>query len=427
MIPGDDVLNTIYYFGGMWCVFLSGSTVLRPNYVVVWTVFVVLFTLILLPKINDSLEIPSVKNQIIMYGLYLFCCVISIVVSTDRDKSLVFTERLALAILYAIGVSSNDNNFLRQQRILELFLFFLLGVSFIELFFPEIYQSVFLPLLDGQQGYYLRIGTYGLCIQGFAVGISKNGLWMSIGFVLYLSKFVSGDRKIKNIILLLLYFIMIFCTGKRSYSLIAIVLLLWGAFLMNRGQHFGRRLAITLLLFVGLGIGAILLSKRIPAFSTSIVRSLEFLEDGDISDGRFDAYASAIASIPSNPFGIGIDVSGLHNSYLQFILELGWIGGTLSICLFISPFIMGMKRLKSVLSLGVLSEVDNRELLFSMFFQALILLAGFVALPFLWHDVIMLFMISQIAMLRKYNKYYEAITNNIGRQSINGVKSKYIK
>ena len=52
-ITGDDLINTIYYFGGMWCVFLSGSSILRPHYVILWSAFVILFTVLLLPKIND--------------------------------------------------------------------------------------------------------------------------------------------------------------------------------------------------------------------------------------------------------------------------------------------------------------------------------------------------------------------------------------
>lgn len=427
IISKDELLNTIYYFGGMWCVFLSGSSRLRPYYVIVWVIFVGLFTLMLIPQINKILEIHSVRNQTILYGLYLICCVLSIIFSINMDKSVVFSERLALAILFALGVSGNDNNYLRQQRILEVFLFFLLGVSFVELLFKDVYQEVFLPLIDGQQGYFKRGGTYGLCIQGFTIGISKNGLWMSMGIVLYLAKYVAGDRRLKNIILLSLYFFMVFCTGKRSYCLIAIVLILWGMFLMNRGEQFGMKLIKILLIVVGLGVVVVLLSKWIPALSTSIVRSLEFLEDGDISDGRFSAYADAMANIPTNPFGIGIDVSGLHNSFLQFILELGWIGGGLSIYVFISPFINGAKRIKSILLLNVLSDTDKEELIYSIFFQALIILSGFVAQPFLWHDVIMLVMISQITVLKKYHKYSDAINDSISKQLQNGMVSKYIK
>ena len=44
-----------------------------------------------------------------MYGLYLISCAFSIVLSINVNKSIVFTERLALAILFAIGITSNDN------------------------------------------------------------------------------------------------------------------------------------------------------------------------------------------------------------------------------------------------------------------------------------------------------------------------------
>ncbi|QTE71032.1 hypothetical protein JRC49_14810 [Clostridiales bacterium FE2011] len=411
----------------MWCVFLSGSSALRPYYVILWPAFVALFTVVLLPNISNSLKSTSIKNQIIMYGLYLFCCAFSIAISANNNRSIVFTERLVLAFLFAIGVSACDDNYCRQRRIIEIFLLFLLGVSFVELLFKDIYQKVFLPLLDGQQGYYLRSGTFGLCIQGFTIGISKNGLWMSIGFALYYSKIISGNRKTINKIMLLLYLVMIFCTGKRSYSLIAIVLILWGVFLMRIGEDVGRKLIKIFLIFAGLGVGVVFLSQQLPALNTSIVRSLEFLEEGDISDGRFSTYTDAIASIPANPLGIGIDVSGLHNSYMQFILELGWLGGGISLYGFVRPFIRGFSKLKKVLCLDSLSDVDKEQLLFSMLFQGLILLAAFVAHPFIWHDVIMLFMIMQISMIKIINKYYNAGVDNISNQPKSNLISKYFK
>lgn len=414
----DSTINTIFFFGGMWCVFLSGSATLRPHYVILWPVFVILFSVISVRNIINTIRTPRISNQIIFYLIYFICCLISIILSYNKQASLVFTERLLLAFLFALSISHTPKNYKIQQKIVGIFLFFLLTVSYIELFFPSFYQSVFLPLLIGQEKYSLRSGTFGLCIQGFTIGISKNGLWMIIGFALYLSKILTGNKGIKNYGLLLLFFIMVFCTGKRSYSIIAIILMLWGIMLSHVNDKLKKRIIIIPLIIVCLCVGGVLLAKYIPSLNSVVARTLEMTKDGDISDGRFELYDYAIKNLIVNPFGIGVDVTSIHNSYLQLVLELGWLGGCLSILGFVFPIITILPSLKRILSLDSITNIEKEIFLFSVFLNVIVLLSAFVATPFQWLDVIMLLIISQMVMLKTYNQYYAAVTGNNIRTNI---------
>lgn len=394
----------------MWCVFLSGSATLRPHYVILWPIFVILFSVLSVRNLINTIRTPRISNQIIFYLIYLVFCLISIVLSYNKQASLVFTERLFLAFLFALSISHNPKNYKIQQKIVGIFLFFLLTVSYIELFFPSFYQSVFLPLLIGQERYSFRGGTFGLCIQGFTNGISKNGLWMIFGFALYLSKVLTGKKGIKNYGLLLLYFFMVFCTGKRSYSIIAIILMLWGIMLSHVNDKLKKRIIIIPLIIVGLCVGGVVLARFIPSLNAVVTRTLEMTKDGDISDGRFELYEYAIKNIIINPFGIGIDVTSIHNSYLQLVLELGWLGGCLTILGFVFPIFTVLPSLKRILCLDTITDIEKEMFLFSVFLNVIVLLSAFVATPFQWHDVIMLLVISQIVMLKTYNQYYFAVT-----------------
>ena len=418
-VSTDNLVNTIFFFGGMWCVFFSGSSVLRPYYVILWPVFVIAFSIILFPKIIDTIKTPRISNQIILYFVYFLCCLVSIFISYNMQASISFTERLLLAILFSIGVSNDKKNYSTQQKIIGLFLFFLLIVSYIELFFPSVYRSYFLPLLNGQEGYYLRSGTFGMCIQGFTIGISKNGLWMTIGFALYLSKVVVGKKNVKIYGLLLLYFIMIFCTGKRSYSLISIFLMIWGISLSHANDKFKKKIMIIPIVVIGLVLGGLFLSRYIPSLNAFIVRSREMTSDGDISNGRFSLYEYAINNIAINPLGIGIDVTNIHNSYLQMVLELGWFGGLLSIIVFFVPIVYVMPYLKRILNLDFLSDIEKEYFLFSVFLNVIVFLSAFVATPFQWHDVIMLLIMCQINMLEIYNRFFNTSVGNKKIRSMN--------
>ena len=189
---------------------------------------------------------------------------------------------------------------------------------------------------------------------GFNTQTGIAGFWFTLGLAFSISNFVSKrTHRFFYLVISLLFAGAVLLTAKRIFLLISILIVLF-VFLINANKknRFFKLLIISL--------GAILLfyifASIFPNLFGVFDKMLSFVEDGDISNGRFDIYKVAIDLFLKNIlFGIGYGtfstISGLgldvHNSFLQILTEFGIIGFIFYWVPFIKSFCLSFKSIKS--------------------------------------------------------------------------------
>ncbi|MBQ9208894.1 MAG: O-antigen ligase family protein [Oscillospiraceae bacterium] len=416
---GNDFILFVYILWGLWYVFFTSSLVLRPYYNILWPLLAIGGLLLAINKVRHEIR----RNSVTFFWIVLFfvTCLISALFSNDRTESLDYIQRMLLGVMFALVIASCSNKklFLQGCRIYSLIL---LGVSFLQYFLPSFYINSILPLIS-QNRSTLVLGAINV---GYSVGLTNgtsiNGCFMAIGFCLYWAKAVTSKKnKIINLLIAALFFGMTFATGKRSYSLILIVLFVLSVGFVDDSRNFVKRtLKILGIVFLAFAL-FYLASLQIPSLNNIMNKFIYYIGQGDISNGRFELYVDALTAFKEHPlFGIGVNASGavlggaVHNSYLQWLVEFGIIG-------IIIPAVFVFRIIvKYAFQLPALWRVDDNinekeVVLFSLLYCILFLLAGLFATPFQWTNNFMLFVICEFFIMdyckdQNSNLYREGTT-----------------
>ena len=400
---GNDAILFVYILWGLWYVFFTSSIVLRPYYNIIWPLLVFGGLILTLNKVRHEIH----KNSATIFWIVLFfgTCIISAFFSSDRAESVDYVQRMLLGVTFALVIASCNNKKLFLQGC-SIYSLILLGISFVQYLLPSFYVSSVLPLIS-QNRSTLVLGAINV---GYAVGLTNgtsiNGCFMAIGFCLYWAKAVTSKKnKILNLLIAALFFGMTFATGKRSYSLILIVIFVLSVGFVDNSRDFIKR-TLKLLGIVLLALALFYLaSLQIPSLNNIMNKFIYYIGQGDISNGRFELYVDALTAFKEHPlFGIGINASGtvlggaVHNSYLQWLVEFGVIG-------IIIPLVFVFRIIvKYAFRLPPLWRADDNTnekevVLFALLYCILFLLAGLFATPFQWPNNFMLFVICEFFIM----------------------------
>lgn len=208
-------------------------------------------------------------------------------------------------------------------------------------------------------------------IPGLAGEVSFNAFCISIGFIIISSELILQKITLKNSLLLILHYVSIVFTGKRSFMLI-LPLIFVALFLFVNIKKKNKKSVIILL------IGLILIPVAYFTFLEEIIRNIltKGGEKIELSNREF-FWNIAFSMIKENPiFGKGINsydlyynmlaikkkaFAGAHNSYLQIFAELGLVGFMLFFMPLIKNFIKSIKNI----GLSLKSDLAIQKLLFS--------------------------------------------------------------
>lgn len=395
---------SLYVIWGLWYIFFDSSIALRPYYQYLWPFLVIIGIIASLPSLLHGCR--SIKKNTTLFFLFIITCFISILFSKDQNASVLYTQRLVLGYGFALVVTSSKYDKIIINSII-MYCSILLIISAVQLFFPPIYYSYFLPLVNSESELLQSGLRQGLAV-GLTNGTSQNGLFMSIGFLpcaVYM--LFKKEYKLLFSVLAISFFLMTFATGKRSYSLIITLELLVLLLLRFSGKSKIKTITITSLFLVLLICLFYIVADFIPSLSSVVDKFQELEDSGDITNGRKYIYNMTWNVFKQNSYqmlGANTLVSVIgkeaHNSYLQWVVEFGFLLCWIPIFYMIRIPLKLSKRI--IKMINHLPEEETVSLIIPLLFIMQFLLVAFVAVPFQWHHVMTLFFIFQLMILRKF-------------------------
>ncbi|MBR0278007.1 MAG: O-antigen ligase family protein [Clostridia bacterium] len=340
------------------------------------------------------------------WSIIFFLIFISLFFSFDVISTWKMLIKTIAYFLVAEAITNKKENYDSIIYMMEIFLIIALIVTYIQGLLPSVYYSTIVKYISKSAEENLYIFRNVGVTNGVFVQTGMNAFCLSVGFIIVCSKALYFNKyRVFNLILSCLFMVGIFMTGKRSFFIILIALVVMNFYIKNRQSKNIFRLLlyfVVLLVFYEL---LIYLPKIIPSLEYSYSRIFEFLKDQDIGS-RKDLYAEAIRVIKANPLGVGYGAypavssykMDVHNSYLQIIAEMGWVFGIL----FFIPCFYSVKRAGRILNKKIYSQntvKDNFLLSLSFVFQIMFYAYALSGNPFdMPVFMFLLFVFQKIAM-----------------------------
>lgn len=400
--------SILMIFWGLWYVFFNPSLVLRPYYNILWPALSIMAFILNYSKIKQICY-GFYKKQLYLYIAFLLVSIITLLFTVDISASIIYIERFFLGFIFALSITSTDNDRIIVD-IIGIYTVILLCISLVQLLYPSLYLSYFFPLLSQTDSDLVTGALRRGELIGLTNGTSQNGLMMTIGFIVFLTKSIfSQKKKWLYILLSILFLAVTFSTGKRSYSGIS-VLIIGLSFVWSAKNTNIVSIVIRLILFsFFFSFLFLLVAEYFPQIRFALDKVLFHIEDGSIGNGREEIYDQIFQLFDNNLFGYGINTTkslideDAHNSYLQWLVEYGiilvWIP-YYAVILF--PVSLLRKIHKNRQCLYNIKDEDICLCAFS--FAILVLLSGFIAIPFQWTNVFMLYMVFLFILWKKLDK-----------------------
>lgn len=382
--PGLLNDKKLYIFGLLFFYeFVSGIIIRRPKNKSLMKVLFILLAIFFL-----SLCVQLINNYELQRGVEYFfisttCALVAYRFIDERYTTCVINGINIVSKCFVIGTFIN-----------------LIYPQFFGTFFPFLYGSGLEMVNSAQNGYYI----------GFAGEPSFNGYAMMITTIYSTLNYTTGKNKFYSGLWLILSVVGILLTGKRSFLLIAPVLVLTIIRMGNPKLRFPKTIVFFIVLFV---ITLILYTISPESFS---FMSRMFNEDNTINLNYRDIiWGIAIGLFLSHPLvGVGINrfdvyfnqfylahfsyyeeryFAGAHNSYIQYLAEIGIIGSIIVIGIMILSF----WKTRKIIIAKKLTISQQRILLFSIGVQLLTLIYALSGNPMHQYQQYMLYIIA-IAM-----------------------------
>lgn len=300
-------------------------------------------------------------------------------------------------------------------------LFFAGGVFF-QYLFPDVYSIAIFPLFINEASDFIEssmANEFGF--SGFSPQTGKTAYLLLICQSVLLA-FWKENRFLKNnvyrYVILFIFMLAIFLTGKRTLSAISIFVFLISIYVYGSGNKTRDVFVLALLLLCCWGILQYFIDN-IDLYSDNIflkrfADSYNSASDGgDVTSGRTFLYRRALVLFEQQPIlGVGagnfIKISGMgmavHNTYLQVLCE----EGILRFILFIMPVLMSF--VKTVKMIVKNSNVDIRcFLILSLFIQIVFVLYSFTGNTIENSSNFVLYFMSVGIVAGLYNKRFNQV------------------
>ena len=350
----------------LWYYCFSGSSVLRPMV----NVFLVAMALVGLVIFG----IRAIEIDIYIRRAFLMIVIVGITAlySADFTSTIKYALSIFLYFIIAIEITSCKDNVHFFLKGLYVYSLILLGVTFLEKYVPDFYLSNISVLLPNK--YHDRIVTFirSESANGFYNQTSSNAIAMCLGVAVCFYRIVKRPMnklyQCINAIITCAFIYGVILTNKRG-SVLAVALIMM-IFLYSSKRNI---LTKGLVILGGIAVAAWGGIESVPFLSSLFSKNNASVLSGDITNGRIDKWEISFNLIADRPFfGYGADSSltvfGLnsHNSIIQSLVELGFVGSIF----FYLPFVYGLIETIKKFSHREKYAADERALLvFSLFWQ----------------------------------------------------------
>lgn len=315
----------IIFFYSLFCYGYFGR--LDNNKFLICEIFIAIILVFVFFR-NVSLSKPNLLWIIVF--IYIIINAYSCNISVGMDYLIIYLAGMLMLMI--------KKDTMYYEKLLNVFL----GISitfavftFINAIFPGVIAKLFGFLVPSN--YFFEINEHINSGGGLAGEVSYNAFCLSIGIAISIGRYFSSEKKkFRYILYMIILYIAVLLTDKRSFMLLipCIFLIIWMILSLRRKK--------STMCILGLFILAI-----IPALYEFFLRNLlwKILGDGNAGislTGRSEyMWSIAYKMINLNPvFGNGINTFdvffnnyyshvgfvGAHNSYLQITAELGYLG-----------------------------------------------------------------------------------------------------
>lgn len=350
--------------------------------------------------------ITKITKKWLLVALYIL---LGIVYSYALTTSIIYIVILTIGILF-LTYKINMNVFLAFIRIAKIICIIYAVSNIFSALIPNFIPKYFSFFVSNLEPIYIELA--GKNYSGLAGEKAVSAFIINIGIgILYAQMLVNGKVTKKDMFYLLILFCGLFLTGKRTLTLIPLVLL----FVMYLSSSEKNRIIKLSKILSLVLVGIIILLMIFPSITHVIER---FFQADD--NGRSELWQSCIQMFEDSPvFGQGLgtfneynydlgyrDYGGkmwtyeAHNIYYQILGELGIVGFLLIIFCFIYGVIYSIKLLR----LEYLAKNKQYKFIIyvSMYIQLLFLVYGLTGNTFYYWHQLYIYMIS-ISMLNMVN------------------------
>jgi O-antigen ligase len=303
-------------------------------------------------------------NGDIEHFAYWCVCLFILLMSTSQRVG----SRVPWKLIYIIGIIA------------------LVGIG-VQIFFSNFYNSNIATFFTNTDRVLYWGRAYGFAGFTYQLDTTAMPILYAEGVYLFLISNSNGDKKwtIKRLILLQLFVVGVFLTGKRMLSLLAVVAPIFTYFLSQK--NLSKKLGavfVALILFVFAYMYLYLNAEQLHdsiVFRRIAAMIIDLKTGEDTTTGRSYLYSIAIDSFKSSPIlGIGLGnfinkagaYSDVHNTFLQILCEQGLLG----MVLFAIPLIYCLCN--TIGTLKNLTTGQNKKLLqISLYCQIIYIMYSF--------------------------------------------------
>lgn len=393
-----------FFFYSLWSFVFTQTVFFPPSSL--YAGYLLLFVLFLLALVESPKKKALTLDKVIWMPFLLYT-ILGYLISLDGENTL---YRIVCVLLLLLAGQSLILDYIPKKFIFWSGIFASVGI-FIQFLLPSFYNSFVLPLFTANQDRITSWIENGYGFSGFYYQLSHADMNLLMAEALIFC-FLFQEYKDENkkrlylYISVILIFLAILLTGKRSFAVMAILIPLM-VHILGKKQIVG----IVTALMVGalvVYLAVIYFVDHIADFSENVFlhRLAETVEEiqyaQDISSGREDLAKPAMKLFEENPvFGIGagnyVKVShqytDVHNAYLQVLCEQGLIGLVLMLVPMVYCLINTISLLRSRVSMHYKTYIK-----YSLFIQIYFALYSFTGNTMVNYEVYFIYFLA-IAIL----------------------------
>ena len=312
-------------------------------------------------QFNFSFNFSS--KLLLSYFGFILTCFISLTYSdflnySIQDLSRILSVFLSFLIVSSI-IRSFDFPFLFVAKVFVTLLFFELVITFLPylIYLYNNFSILIIPLPEPEPNAFKGISAN--------VNISSASIISKIPFVLYFLYYSLNFKKLFYAILMFFSIIAIFILGSRAaFISLFVQILLFICFLVLSKKRLKEKF-INIIIISFVFLSSIFINDNIFYNSNSVSKNISTIQiSNESSSNRFELWSHAIDFSLSHPFGTGLgnwkiksapywkfhgdDYSipyHAHNDFLELLTEIGFIGASLYLFIFI---FMSISLLKSI-------------------------------------------------------------------------------
>lgn len=256
--------------------------------------------------------------------------------------------------------------------------------------FPEFILQIDKWILNDTIFEVIKMGTNNNYYSGITAGPASAGLFATILIGLTASSLICKKKiQYKDIVFLIIGFIALLLSQKRSFVIASIVAVIVIVFLVNRVEKRIRINKKTIGVFIAIVCAIAVIVLLIPQTRNIVNR---FFNNNRILSGRDNFYRDMIQWFIQNTLiGIGIGTTqtvfgcGGHNIYIQMLAECGILGG-------IIYFIYLFKIILTNINIVLRDKIIDKEIIFSTFMHIVLIIYGLTGNPIYDYSYLVLFM-----------------------------------